>query len=146
MPRQAPPWQGAQCEGRGCYKEGTETDQIFIQTQGSSDQILAVKTHLLLLQHFLPQCEWGCEGMGYVRPCTFCPQRPQPVSFAGLRPDGSSQFGKSDTHLLCEPIHSHRPIRQPSQTIQTSRICGQEQMFTQAVCISHEHIPQSYWV
>lgn len=49
MPRQAPPWQGAQCEGRGCYKEGTETDQIFIQTQGSSDQILAVKTHLLLL-------------------------------------------------------------------------------------------------
>lgn len=51
--------------------------EIFIQTQGSSDQTLAVKTDFLLRQHFLPQCEWGCDGVCCVRQCTFCsPETP----------------------------------------------------------------------
>lgn len=35
---------GSQREGQGGCKEGTQTDQILIQTRVSSDQILAVKT------------------------------------------------------------------------------------------------------
>lgn len=80
MPRQAPPGQEAQCEGQGRYKEGAETDWTFIQTQGSSNQILAVKTdENEISSSYSTLCRSVNRGVrvcGMCNSARFAPQRP----------------------------------------------------------------------
>lgn len=86
--KDGPPWQGAPCEGQGCYKEGTETSD-FTQSQGSSDQILAGKTdeneisfyYIIFILHL--SVNGGVSVCGTCTSACFAPQRLQPGSFAG---------------------------------------------------------------
>lgn len=94
MPRKFPPWQGAQRDGQGHYKERAQTGQLFIQIQGSSDQIVAVKTDENEIScHYSTLClstDGGAKVCGMCTGARFGPQRPKSGSFAGLRPDGST--------------------------------------------------------
>lgn len=94
MPRRVPPWRGAQSDGQGHCKEGVQTGRLFIQTQGSLDQIAAVKTdENEISSHYCILClsmNGGVRVWGMCTGACFGPQRPKSGSFAGLRPDGST--------------------------------------------------------
>ena len=135
-----PPWQGAQGEGQGSYKEGTEID--FLQAQGPQIKSWLGKyenkiSFYYSILHSVWMGVWGC---GYIHQSVFCsPGTPaQLISWA--RPDGNS----SGICFVKPPITTG-----PSQKMDFPSHSDFKSMwliFIHTMCISHKYIPLLYLV